>query len=110
MRIKLDKERETVNLDEKLAAMEKHKDQIDANNAALNRTNMLLIEKMTKTDEQMDEAAAHSWIIRINARNMGGDIIRYRRSLAEINAFLGKIENRDFAFLPLAREFVEEMD
>jgi hypothetical protein len=110
MRIKLDKEREKVNLDKKLAAMEKHKDQIDANNAALNRTNMLLIEKITKTDEQMDEAAAHAWIIRINARNVGGDIIRYRRSLAEIDAFLGKIENHDFAFLPLAREFVEEMD
>jgi hypothetical protein len=38
---------------------------------------MLLIEKMTKTDEQMDEAAAHARIIRINARNVGGDIIRY---------------------------------
>ena len=68
MRIKLDKEREKVKyLDEKLAAMEKHKDQIDANNAALNRTNMLLIEKMTKTDEQIDEAVAHARIIRINA-------------------------------------------
>jgi len=111
MRIKLDKEREKVKyLDEKLAAMEKHKDQIDANNTALNRTNMLLIEKMTKTDEQMDEAAAYAWIIRINARNVGGDIIRYRRSLAETDAFLGKIENRGFAFLLLAREFVEERD
>jgi hypothetical protein len=61
MRIKLDKERENMKyLDKKLGAMEKHKDQIDANNAALNRINMLLIEKMTKTDEQMDEAAAHT--------------------------------------------------
>jgi hypothetical protein len=97
-------------LDEKLAAMEKHKDQIDANNAALNKTNMLLIEKMTKTDEQMDDATAHARIIRINVRNVGGDIICYRRSLAETDAFLGKIENCGFAFLPLAREFVEEMD
>ena len=90
--------------------MEKYKDQIDANNAALNRTNILLIEKITKTDEQMDEAAAHAWIIRINTRNVRGDIIRYRRSLAETDAFLGKIENHDFAFLALAREFVEERD
>ena len=46
MRIKLDKEREKMkHSDEKLATMEKHKDQIDANNAALNRTNMLLIER-----------------------------------------------------------------
>jgi len=111
IRIQLDKEYEKVKyLDEKLAAIEKHKDQIDANNAALNRTNMLLIEKMTKTDEQMDEAAAHARIIRINALKVGGDIIRYRRSLAEIDALLRKIENRGFAFLPLAREFVEERD
>jgi hypothetical protein len=52
---------------------------------------------MTKTDEQMDEAAAHARIIRINARNVGGDIIRYRRSLAETDAFLWKIENCGFA-------------
>jgi hypothetical protein len=111
MRIKLDKEHEKVKyLDEKLAAMEKHKDQIDANNIALNRTNMLLIEKMTKTHEQMDEAATHAQIIRINLRNVGGDIIRYCRSLAETDVFLGKIENHDFAFLALAREFVEERD
>ena len=45
----------------------------------------VVIEKMTKTDEQMDE-------------------------VAEPDAFLVKIENRDFAFLPLAREFVEERD
>ena len=109
MRIKLDKEREKVKyLDEKLVAMEKHKDQIDANNTALNRTNMLLIEKMTKTYEQMDEATAHARIIRINSRNVGGDIICYRQSLAETDAFLRKIENRNFAFLPLAKEFVEE--
>ena len=45
MRIKLDKEREKLKyLDNKLAAMEKYKDQIDASNAALNKTNMLLIK------------------------------------------------------------------
>ena len=54
-------------MDNKLAVMEKYKDQINANNVALNRTHMLLIEKMTKTDEQIDEAAAHARIIRINA-------------------------------------------
>ncbi|XP_073261302.1 uncharacterized protein [Populus alba] len=110
MRIKLDKEREKVKyLDEKLVAMEKHKDQIDTNNTAFNKTNMLLIEKMSKTDEQKDEAVAHARIIRINARNVGGDIIRYRRSLVETDAFLGKIENRDFAFLPLAKDMLEQM-
>jgi hypothetical protein len=71
---------------------------------------MLLIEKMTKINEQMDKAAAHAQIIRINAWKVGGDIIRYCQSLAETDAFLGKIENRGFAFLPLAREFVEERD
>jgi hypothetical protein len=40
----------------------------------------------------------HAQIVRTNARNVGGDIFRYRRSLAETDAFLGKIENRSFAF------------
>jgi hypothetical protein len=53
---------------------------------------------MTKTDEQIDKVAAHARIIRINAQNVGGEIIRYRRSLAETDAFLGKIKDRDFAF------------
>ena len=111
MRIKLDKEYEKVKyLDKKLGVMEKQKDQIDVNNVALNMTNMLLIGKMTKTDEQMNKAAAHAQIIRINTRNVGGDIIRYRRSLAETDAFLGKIGNHGFSFLPLAREFEEERD
>ena len=104
MMIKLKKEREKVKyLDEKLSVMEKHNDQIDANNTSLNKTNMLLIEKITKMDEQMDEVVVHARIIRINERNVGRDIIRYRRSLAETEAFLGKIENRSFAFLPLAK-------
>jgi len=58
---------------------------------------------MTKTDEQIDKVAAHARIIRIN---VGGEIIRYRRSLAEIDAFLGKIENRSFAFLAEMRSFI----
>ena len=41
--------------DEKLVAMKKHKDQIDANNTSLNKTNLLLIKNMTKMDEQMDK-------------------------------------------------------
>jgi hypothetical protein len=53
---------------------------------------------MTKTYEQIDKVVAHARIIRINARNVWGEIIRYRRSLAETDAFLGKIENRGFAF------------
>ena len=47
---------------------------------------MLLIEKNTKTNEQMDEVAAHARIIKINARNVGGDIICYRQCLAETDA------------------------
>ena len=107
-RIKLNKESEKVKyLDEKLAVLEKHKDQIDVNNTSWSKTNMLLIEKMTKMVEQMDEDVGHAWIIRINARNVGRDIIRYHRNLAETDTFLEKIENRCFAFLPLAKEVVE---
>ena len=110
LKVKLDKEREKVKqLTKRLEVSEKHKEQIDTNNNTLNR-NMLLIEKMAKVDEQMDEAAIHARIIRANARRVGRDIFRYRRSLAETDAFLEKIENRGLAFLPVARDMDEEED
>jgi len=111
LKAKLDREREKVKqLTEKLEASEKHKEQIDTNNNTLNRNNMLLMEKMAKVDEQMDEAAIHARIIRANARRVGRDIFRYRQSLAETDAFLEKIENRGLAFLPVARNMDEEED
>ena len=111
LKVKLDKEREKVKqLTKRLEVSEKHKEQIDTNNNTLNRNNMLLIEKMAKVDEQMDEAAIHARIIRANARRVGRDIFRYRQSLAETDAFLEKIENRGLAFLPVARDMDEEED
>ncbi|KAL9376375.1 hypothetical protein Peur_030496 [Populus x canadensis] len=111
LKVKFDKEREKVKqLTKRLEVSEKHKEQIDTNNHTLNRNNMLLIEKMAKVDEQMDEAAIHARIIRANARRVGRDIFRYRRSLAETDAFLEKIKNRGLAFLPVARDMNEEED
>ena len=109
LKMKFDKEREKVKqLTEKLEASEKHKEQIDTNNNTLNRNNMLLLEKMAKVDEQMDEVAIYARIIRANARRVGRDIFRYRQSLAETDAFLEKIENRGLAFLPVTRDMDEE--
>jgi len=109
LKVKFDKEREKVKqLTKKLEVSEKHKEQIDTNNNTLNRNNMLLIEKMAKVDEQMDEAAIHARIIRANARRVGRDIFRYRQSLAETDAFLEKIENRGLAFLLVARDMDEK--
>ena len=71
---------------------------------------MLLMEKMAKVDEQMDEAAIHARIIRTNAWRVGRDIFRYRQSLAKTDAFLKKNENRGLAFLPVARNRDEEED
>ena len=111
LKVKFDKEREKVKqLTKRLEVSEKHKEQIDTNNHNLNRNNMLLIEKMAKVDEQMDEAAIHARIIRANARRVGRDIFRYRQSLAETDAFLEKIENRGLTFLPVARDMNEEED
>jgi len=111
LKVKFDKEREKVKqLTNRLEVSEKHKEQIDTNNNTLNWNNMLLIEKMAKVDEQMDEAAIHARIIRANARRVGRDIFRYRQSLAETDAFLEKIENRGLAFLPVARNMDEEED
>lgn len=93
-------------LKEKLIALEKPKDQIDVNNNALDRTNLLLIMKMAKKDYQMDEAAKYV----IDARKVRGDILHYNKRLAETNAFLAKIENHNFTFLPSTRDMVEEKD
>ena len=71
---------------------------------------MLLIKKMTKMDEQIDEAVGHAQIVKANAQKVGGDIFCYRQSLAENDAFLGKIENHGFAFLSLAKKIVKEKD
>ena len=109
LKVKFDKEREKAKqLTEKWEASEKHKEQIDTNNNTLNQNNMLLMEKMAKVDEQMDEAAIHARIIRANARRVGRDIFRYRQSLAETDAFLENIENRGLAFLPVTRDMDEE--
>jgi len=61
LRVKLYKEQEMVNhLSENMEASKKHENQIDTNNNALNWSNMLLIEKMTKIDKQMDVIARHT--------------------------------------------------
>jgi hypothetical protein len=82
---------------------------MDRNNT-LNQNNLLLMEKMAKIDKQMDEAAIHAHIIRANAQNVGRDILRYRHSLVETDAFLRKIEHRGLAFLPLASDMDEGED
>ena len=111
LKVKFDKEREKAKqLTEKWEASEKHKEQINTNNNTLNQNNMLLMEKMAKVDEQMDEAAIHARIIRANARRVGRDIFRYRQNLAETDAFLEKIENRGLAFIPVARDRGEKED
>jgi hypothetical protein len=72
LRVKLDKEQEKIkHLNEKLIALEKHKDQISTINNALNRSNTLLIKKMTKMEVQMDEAVGHAQIVRANAQKVG---------------------------------------
>jgi hypothetical protein len=70
---------------------------------------MLLIEKMTKMDEHIDKVVGYAQIVRAKAQKVGKDILRYWKKLAEID-FSGKIENRCFAFLPIARDMVEEKD
>jgi hypothetical protein len=95
-------------LGREVIALEKYKDHINVKNNALNQINMLLIKRMTKIDKQMDEAVKYAWIVRTNARKVGGDILHYHQSLAKTDVFLTKIENHGFAFLPLARDMVGE--
>lgn len=61
LRSNLEKEQERVNhLSEKLKAFERHKSQIDTNNNSVNQSNILLIQKISKINEQIDKISRHA--------------------------------------------------
>jgi len=58
-------------------------------------------ERIRELQEQIDRAAAEAHWLRVEARQVGGDIARYRRSMDNIDTFLKAITNISSAFTPL---------
>jgi hypothetical protein len=95
---KLNKEKiKTKHLEEKNGLLEHHNQMIDTNNNQLNRSKMLLLEKISNMDEHIERASVYARRICLNTRQVGRDLHRYQQSIAEIGAFLIDIGNIGFA-------------
>jgi hypothetical protein len=102
LRFKLDKEKlKTVHLMESQKMIEQHNQTLDATNNFLSRNNLIHTERIRELQDQVDQAAAEAHLLRVEARQVGGDIIRYQRSLDNTDLFLKAIANRGSVFSPV---------
>jgi chromosome segregation ATPase len=99
---KLDKEKlKTVQLMESQKMIEQHNQTLDATNNFLSRNNLIHTERIRELQDQVDQVAAEAHLLRVEARQVGGDIIKYRRSLDNTDLFLKAIANRGSVFSPV---------
>jgi hypothetical protein len=99
---KLNKEKiKTKHLEEKNGLLEHHNQMIDTNNNQLNRSKMLLLEKISNMDEHIERASVYARRICLNTRQVGRDLHRYQQSITETHAFLKDTGNKGFAFPPV---------
>jgi hypothetical protein len=102
LRFKLDKEKlKTVHLMESQKMIEQHNQTLDATNNFLSRNNLIHTERIRELQDQVGQAAAEAHLLRVEARQVGGDIIKYRRSLDNTDLFLKAIANRGSVFSPV---------
>jgi hypothetical protein len=102
LRFKLDKEKlKTVQLMESQKMIEQHNQTLDATNNFLSRNNLIHTERIRELQDQVGQAAAEAHLLRVEARQVGGDIIKYRRSLDNTDLFLKAIANRGSVFSPV---------
>jgi chromosome segregation ATPase len=81
--------------------MENHIQILDTANNSLSRNNLIHIERIGEFQEQIDRAATEAHWLRVEARQVGGDIAKYRRSMNNTDMFLKAIANRGSAFPPV---------
>jgi len=102
LRSKLDKEKlKTVQLMESQKMIEQHNQTLDAANNFLSRNNLIHTERIRELQDQVDQAATEAHLLRVEARQVGGDIIKYQRSLDNTDLFLKAIANRGSVFSPI---------
>jgi len=102
LRSKLDKEKlKTAHLMKSQKMIEQHNQTLDAANNFLSRNNLIHTERIRELQDQVDQAAAEAYLLRVEARQVGGDIIKYRRSLDNTDLFLKAIANRGSVFSPV---------
>jgi len=102
LRTKLAKgEAKTKQLLENQKKMESHIQILDSANNSLSRNNLIHTERIREFLEQIDRAAAEAHWLRVEARQVGGDIAKYQISMNNTDMFLKAITNRGSAFPPV---------
>ena len=81
--------------------MESHNQALDTANNSLSKNNLIHTERIREFQEQIDRAAAEAYWLRVEARQVGGDIAKYRRSMNNTDMFLKAIANRVSVFPPV---------
>jgi chromosome segregation ATPase len=81
--------------------MESHIQILDTANNYLSRNNLINTERIREFQEPIDRAAAEAHWLRVEARQVGGDIAKYQRSMNNTDMFLKAIANRGSAFPPV---------
>jgi multidrug resistance efflux pump len=102
LRSKLDKEKlKTVQLIGNQKMLKQHNQTLDDANNFLSRNNLIHTERIRELQDQVDQAATEAHLLRVEARQVGGDIIKYQRSLDNTDLFLKAIANRGSVFSPI---------
>jgi hypothetical protein len=81
--------------------IEQHNQTLDVANNFLSRNNLIHTERIGELQNQIDWAATEAHLLRTEARQVGDEIMKYRRSLDNTDLFLKAIANRGNAFSPI---------
>lgn len=95
------KKLKTVQLIESRKMLEQHNQTLDTSNNSLSRNNLIHTERIKELQDQIDRAATEAHLLRVEARHVGGDIMKYRRSLDNTNLFLKVVVNKGSALAPI---------
>jgi benzoyl-CoA reductase/2-hydroxyglutaryl-CoA dehydratase subunit BcrC/BadD/HgdB len=90
-----------VQLIESRKMIEQHNQTLDTSNNFLSRNNLIHTERIKELQDQIDHAATKAHLLRVEARQVGGDIIKYRRSLDNTDLFLRAVANKGSALAPV---------
>jgi len=78
-----------------------HNQTLDTANNYLSRSNLIHAERIKELQELIDRATVEAHGLRTEAHQVRGDIMKYRRSMDNIDIFLKTIANRGSAFFPV---------
>ena len=102
LRFKLAKEKlKTAQLIESQKMIEQHNQTLDVANNFLSRNNLIHTERIGELQNQIDRTATEANLLRVEARQVGDEIMKYRKSLDNTDLFLKAIANRGSAFSPI---------